>query len=419
MSDNSPPLVDSKVKRRVADKIAIALTDTRVVLVTGPRQSGKSTLVRTFENDNRKYYTLDDAVTLAAVRSDPTGFIRSLDMAIIDEIQRAPELMLAIKESVDNDARPGRFLLTGSTNVMAMPTIGDSLAGRIALITLLPFAQAEIFTAPGNLVDRLFAGEGPAWSGKAVYGAPLLNSMLVGGYPEAVARRDPERRHEWLRDYLQLVLDRDVQDVANIEQLDQMPRLIGLLAEHVGQLTVAAHLAGPMAVSVPTAQKYINVLERLYLLKITPAWHSNRLLRLLKTPKTHFIDTGLLTALRGETDADFGLDRSRLGAIAECFAVSEVMKQLTWSKTRASISHFRTKDGYEVDMVLEDSRGRIVGIEVKAGATLNLKDFTGLKKLQEAVGEKFVRGLILHDHDRITPVKEKIQGAPLSLLWQM
>jgi predicted AAA+ superfamily ATPase len=419
MPDNSSRLAKNNIQRRVAHKVAIALTDTRVVLVTGPRQAGKSTLVRTFETDVRKYYTLDDAATLAAVRSDPIGFIRSLNMAIIDEIQRAPELMLAIKESVDNDPRPGRFLLTGSTNVMALPTIGDSLAGRIALVTLLPFAQAEILGAPGNLIDRLFGGEAPDWSGKALYGKPLIDAMMVGGYPEAVRRADPDRRHEWLRDYLALVLDRNVQDVANIEQLGQMPRLMGMLAEHVSQLTVAEHLASPMSVTIPTAQKYITILERLYLLRITPAWHSNKLLRLLKTPKTHFIDTGLLTALRGETSDDFGLDRSRLGAIAECFAVSEVMKQLTWSKTRATISHFRTKDGYEVDMVIEDSQGRIVGIEVKAGATLNLKDFTGLKKLQEAVGDKFVRGLILHDHDRITPVKEKIQGAPLSLLWQM
>jgi uncharacterized protein len=410
---------DTLIARRVAEKVAVSLSDTRVVLVSGPRQAGKSTLVRTFEGQGRRYLTLDDPAILSAARADPTGFIRGLDCVIIDEIQRAPELMLAIKESVDRDQRPGRFLLTGSTNILALPTLGDSLAGRMALIQLYPLAQAEIRGAPGSMIDRIFAGDKPIWPSDPVFGPDLLKIMLTGGYPEVIARPDPERRRMWLEDYLRLVLDRDVRDIANIEQLHLMPRLMAMLAEHAGQLTVAAHLASPLQISALTAQRYMAILQRLYLVDILPAWHSNRLSRLLKTPKTHFIDTGLLSSLRGDPAEAFEFDKARLGAIAESFAYSEILKQLTWSRTRASISHFRTKDGDEVDLVLEDNRGRIVGIEIKAGATLRMKDFSGLKKLEQAAGDKFVRGLILHDHDRITPISEKIQGAPMSLLWQM
>jgi predicted AAA+ superfamily ATPase len=362
---------------------------------------------------------LDDPAVLSAARADPTGFIRGLDRVIIDEIQRAPELMLSIKESVDRDPRPGRFLLTGSTNILALPTLADSLAGRMAMIRLYPLAQAEIRSAPGSMIDRLFAGDPPLWPRDPVFGPALLETMLAGGYPEAIARADPERRREWLEDYLRLVLDRDVRDIANLEQLHLMPRLMAMLAEHAGQLTVAAHLASPLQISALTVQRYMAILQRLYLVDSLPAWHSNRLSRLLKTPKIHFIDTGLLASLRGDPVEAFEFDKVRLGPIAESFAYTEILKQLTWSRTRTRISHFRTKEGDEVDLVLEDNRGRIVGIEVKAGATLRMKDFSGLKKLEQAAGDLFVRGLILHDHDRITPVSEKIQGAPMSLLWQM
>lgn len=407
------------IARRVAEKLALSLSDTRVVLVSGPRQAGKSTLVRTFEGEGRRYLTLDDPAVLSAARADPTGFIRGLDRVIIDEIQRAPELMLSIKESVDRDPRPGRFLLTGSTNILALPTLADSLAGRMAMIRLYPLAQAEIRSAPGSMIDRLFAGDPPLWPRDPVFGPALLETMLAGGYPEAIARADPERRREWLEDYLRLVLDRDVRDIANLEQLHLMPRLMAMLAEHAGQLTVAAHLASPLQISALTVQRYMAILQRLYLVDSLPAWHSNRLSRLLKTPKIHFIDTGLLASLRGDPVEAFEFDKVRLGPIAESFAYTEILKQLTWSRTRTRISHFRTKEGDEVDLVLEDNRGRIVGIKVKAGATLRMKDFSGLKKLEQAAGDLFVRGLILHDHDRITPVSEKIQGAPMSLLWQM
>ena len=215
------------------------------------------------------------------------------------------------------------------------------------------------------------------------------------------------------------MLDRDVRDIAAVEQLEKLPRLMELLGEHASQLTNYAALGNALGLTKPTVSRYLSILERLFLVQATRPWFTNRISRLIKTPKVHFLDSGLLAYLRGDTRASFDLDRQRLGPLMETFAAGEILKQLTWSQVDVHFSHFRTREGDEVDIVLEDTRGRIVGIEIKAGATLAMKDFSGLKKLEQAAGDKFVRGLIMHDHDRITPVSERIQGVPLSLLWQM
>lgn len=406
-------------RRYAAQNIADALEDTRVVLVVGPRQAGKTTLIRQFVSDDRPYLTLDDPATFNRAKTDPVEFIRSLNKAVIDEIQRAPELMMVIKESVDRDTSPGRFLLTGSANVMALPKVGDSLAGRLEIITLLPLSQAEIAGSPGQMIDRLFAGEGPALQGSALFGNPLLEVVLKGGYPEALRRRSAARRSAWHEDYLALVLDRDVRDIANVEQLDKLPILMRMLSEQAGQLVNMNALSVALGISVPTVQRYVTILERMFLLRQIRPWFSNRLSRLIKSPKLHMLDSGLLATLRDANTANIAADRSRLGPLLESFVVSEVLKSLTWSQTRADVSHFRTKEQDEVDIVLEDWRGRIVGIEVKAAATLRPKDFSGLQKLQAAAGDKFVQGVVLHDHDRVTPFSEKIRAAPISLLWQM
>lgn len=337
---------------------------------------------------------------------------------MIDEVQRAPELMLAIKESVDRDETPGRFLLTGSANLTAIPSIADSLAGRMAVIPLLPLAQAEIQSAPGRLLDRLFAGEAPVVETAATIGTDLIDIVLRGGYPEAIRRPTPARRTAWLEDYVALILDRDVRDIANIDQLDRMPRLLNILAEHAGQLVNHSSFGSALGLSSVTTQKYVAILERLFLIKTLPSWSNNRLSRLIKTPKLHFIDTGLLASMREDEAERLRQDRTRFGALLESFVVSELMKLASWSERRVSFSHYRTKDQDEVDVVIEDRRGRIIGIEVKASATVRAQDFRGLRQLQEAVGDRFVRGLVLHDHDRVTPFGEKLQAAPTSVLWR-
>ena len=414
-STSSHHLIDRKARPLVET----ALSDTRVVLVVGPRQAGKTTLARQFAGLDRPYVTLDDAGALSAARADPVGFVRGLDRAVIDEVQRVPELILAIKESVDRNVEPGRFLLTGSANLSTMPMVADSLAGRMATISLLPFAQSEIRSTPGRLLDRMFAGEELVAAENSPLGGELVALVLRGGYPEALRRTAASRRIAWLEDYVAQILDRDVRDIANIDQLDRLPRLLQVLAEHAGQLVNNTSFGAALGLSSVTAQKYVAILDRLFLIRTLAPWSSNRLSRLIKTPKLHFLDSGLLAALREDEEQALRQDRSRLGAVLESFVVSELLKLASWSERRVSLSHYRTKDQDEVDVVIEDRRGRIVGIEVKASATVRPQDFRGLRQLQEAVGDRFVRGLVLHDHDRVTPFGEKLQAAPLSVLWTM
>ncbi len=426
MTPASPPSASPAIARHVQSKIATALHDTRVVLVVGPRQAGKTTLAKLYANSDRPYITLDDPATLAAARSDPAGFVRGLKQAVIDEVQRAPDLLLAIKESVDKDQAPGRFLLTGSTNLMAMPLVADSLAGRLEVITLLPFAQAELAGTPGDLLERLFDGSGLSAVTNPVVGDALMDIVLKGGYPEALRRTSASRRQTWLQDYVALILDRDVRDIANIDQLGRMPRLLDMLAAHAGQLVNHSSYGAALGLTVPTAQKYVGILERLFLTRMLPPWSSNAVSRLTKTPKLHFLDTGLLAALRDVSPAQLQKDRYTVshgertpwGPLLENFVVSEVLKLATWSDKRFRISHFRTKEQDGVDLVIEDRRGRVIGIKVKASATVRTNDLRGLRQLQAAVGDKFVQGLVLHDHDRITPFDEKLHAGPVSLLWQ-
>lgn len=404
------------VARRAEIAVATALQDTRVVLVEGPRQAGKTTLVRKFVNDQRPYLSLDDPAILANATNDPVGFIRNLQGAVIDEIQRAPELMLVIKQSVDTNTAPGRFLLTGSANVMSLPTIGDSLAGRIEIVELFPFAQAELKSRSGDAIDQFFSTE-PLSIADPVVGQELAELVARGGYPEAIGRRDEKRRAKWFNDYLALILDRDVRDIATIDQLEKLPKLVRLLAEQSGQLSNHANIASALQISRATVARYIETLERMYLIDTLPPWFSNRMSRLIKTPKHHFLDSGLLSALRQFSPVPPQADPDRFRPLLESFVGAELRKLIGWSEARVTLSHFRTKDGDEVDFVLEDEQSRIVGIEVKASATLRRGDISGLRKLEAAAGDRFVRGLVLHDHDGLRPFSEKISGVPVSVLW--
>jgi predicted AAA+ superfamily ATPase len=403
--------------RFATSQIEQALSDTRVVLLAGPRQAGKTTLAQSLGDSNRTYLTLDNATTLAAAEADPTGFIRGTDRAIIDEIQRAPDLLLAIKENVDADPRPGRFLLTGSANLMTIPRVADSLAGRMETIRLMPLAQAEILGgAPPAFLDSAFAGAPPK-IGKIVVGGALVEAVLTGGYPEALTRKSWARRQDWYLDYVDAVLGRDVRDISGIDQLDRMPRLFRVLAEHSGQLVNYAGAGGAIGLNHVTTQKYAGILEQLFLIRTLPPWHGNMLKRLTKRPKLHLLDAGLLAALRGVTPVSVARDRDTFGAILETFVFSELLKMAGWGGGRLNFSHYRDKDQCEVGIVLEDRRNNVVGIEVKASATVTSNDFRGLRRLAGDTDGRFAAGLVLYDHDRIVPFGDRLWAVPLSCLW--
>lgn len=403
-------------ERLITPRVEEALADTRVVMLAGPRQAGKTTLARQLADKGRAYLTLDDATTLAAARSDPTGFVRGLNRATIDEVQRAPDLLLAIKSVVDQDATPGRFLLTGSANLMTLPTVADSLAGRMETLRLLPLAQAEIRAVEPRFLSRALQGLTPEATAP-VLGGDLVETVLAGGYPEALARKGWARRQDWALNYVEAIVQRDVRDVAAIDNLERMPRLLKALAVHSGQIVNHNGVGAMVGLNHVTTSKYTGVFEQLFLVRTLPAWSNNALKRLTKTPKLHFVDTGLLAALRGLTPDAIARDRVPFGALLESFVVSELAKAADWSGERLSFSHYRDKDGAEVDLVIEDRAGRIVGVEVKASATVDGKDFTGLRRLAEAVGDRFVQGLVLHDGDRAVPFGARLWAAPVSSIW--
>lgn len=386
------------------------------MLLCGPRQSGKTTLAQQIARTEIPFFTLDDVVTLNAAATDPTGFVRGLDRAVIDEIQRVPGLLLAIKAAVDADTRPGRFLLTGSANLMTLPRVADSLAGRMETIRLLPLAQAELRGTRPGFLERAFAGDAPV-SANPVVGADLLDVVLAGGYPEALARSTWRRRRRWHLNYVEAILQRDVRDVARVAQLRSMPKLLRVLAEHSGQLVNYSGFGAALGMNHVTIRKYVGVLEDLFLVRTLQPWYSNALKRLLKTPKLHFLDSGLLASWSRQSPELPGRDRTRLGPLLETFVFGELLKLAGWVDDPYRFSHFRDKQGNEVDVVLEDGHGRVVGIEVKASATVSRRDFAGLERLKAACGDRFAQGLVLHDHDRTTPFGPRLAAAPVSALW--
>jgi predicted AAA+ superfamily ATPase len=401
------------LERRVRE----ALTDTRVVLISGPRQSGKTTLAEKLAVDGMPFLTLDDQTTLDTARVDPVGFIRGLDRAVIDEVQRAPQLLLAIKRAVDTDKRPGRFLLTGSADLMTLPQVADSLAGRIEITELLPLSHAEMRRKPSDFLERILQGKPPT-VGDVVVGPDLVELALAGGYPEAVQRASWARRQKWFLDYIRAVIERDARDISRVEYLRQMPRLLRILAAHSGQLINYSSVGAPLGLGHVTIQKYTDVLNHLFLVRLLQPWYTNELKRLVKTPKLHFLDSGLLAALRNHSPAKLHADRMALGSLLETFVLAELLKLASWSDERVEFFHFRDRYDNEVDIVIEDSRGHVVGVEIKAAATVTQRDFSGLRKLSEACGKRFMLGLVLYDHETLVPFGEQLYAVPISALWK-
>lgn len=403
-------------QRAAATRIATALQDTPVVMLNGPRQCGKTTLVRSFLGPSRSYVTLDDATQLTAARADPSGFLRPHTFMVLDEVQRAPDLLRAIKKSVDDDRRPGRFLLTGSADVMTLPAISESLAGRMEVITLLPLSQAEIRGQAGTFLAQAFSGKLPKIS-DSIAGEATVQQILAGGYPEMLRRADAARRRAWARDYVAAIVRRDARDVAEIEKLDQLPRLLRVLAHQSGQLTNFSQMGGQIGLDDKTTRKYVGVLEQLFLVRRLEPWFSNRLSRLIKTPKLHFLDSGLLAAVQGIASPRLASDRSLLGPLLESFVFGEVLKLASISDDEYHLYHYRDKDQNEVDIVAENEAGEVIGIEVKAAATVRTADFGGLQRLATAAGKKFRLGIVLYDGDASVSFGEHMVAAPLSVLW--
>lgn len=410
-------------QRHITKHILQALSDTPVVVLHGARQTGKTTLARQIADTQHpaKYITFDDLNMLGAAQRDPAGFVAGLKGSVVlDEIQRAPELLLAIKESVDNDRQPGRFLLTGSASVMNLPRIADALVGRMELLTLWPLSQGEIAGHEEGFVDRLFSDTllDMASTIKKEEGASWQELARAGGYPEAISRRQQDRRHSWFDAYLNTILIRDVRELSNITGLSDLPRILEVLSSRAGGLLNYADLARDAGMNQVTFKRYFTLLQAIFLVQPLQPWHSNRVKRLMKSEKLYLCDTGLLSRLLNISPNDLVRDSKVKGVMLENFVAMELMKQISWSKTRPQLHHFRDYKGNEVDFVLESGSGRkVVGIEVKASSTIGHDDCRGMRILSESLGKNFLRGVVLYAGKEVVPFADNIHAVPLKMLW--
>jgi len=409
------------IERWATKEVLSALEWAPVVLVEGPRQAGKSVLARDLVGAQRpdaSYVTLDDALVLASASEDPQGFVLGLpDPVIVDEVQRAPEVFLPMKLSVDRDRRPGRFLLTGSANVLMLPQVADSLAGRMHLVTLWPLSQGEIHGVRESFLADAFADADPHPAGGEMTREDLAERIVRGGFPEAVAL-PTAARSAWMRSYVTTLLERDVQEVARVTDRVGLPRLLRLLAARSGMLLNVSDLGRTVGLARTTLDRYLAVYEKVFVVRLVPAWAGDVARRLVKSPKVLFCDSGLAAHLIGLDAERLVADPDSMGGLLETFVGAELQRQIAFAEDGYELMHYRDGSGNEVDWVIEDRRGRLIGIEVKASQSPSARDFKGLRSFADSVGDRFHRGFLLHTGTAAVRMGEGFWALPVDALWR-
>lgn len=385
-------------------------------MILGPRQAGKSTLAEQFAKDARRYITFDEPNAFALAKTDPGAFLDTHGAPLVlDEIQRVPELLLPIKLRVDRNREPGSYLLTGSANILALPKVADSLAGRIELIDLLPLTQSEIEETKTNFVDRVF--KHPPAPGALPKGLPILERMQKGGFPEPALKLSARRRGQWMDSYVRTLLEKDVRDLANIEALTQMPRLLQILAARSGETLNIASLSRETGIPHTTLTRYIDLLKALFLLQFVPSWSADVDVRLTKASKVYMIDPALATHLSNANFDAAAQDAFLRLKLVRGFVANELGRLVSLSDSRPWLMHLRTVRQKEVDFVLEGRDRRIVGLQVKAAPSVQPADIEGLCYLQELAPDRFHLGVLFYEGSEVLPLAPQIWAMPLEALW--
>jgi predicted AAA+ superfamily ATPase len=399
-----------------------ALADTRIVVIQGARQVGKSTLATSvIKRHGGHLVSLDDDLTRVAATTDPSGFVRQLPSGLlgIDEVQRVPSLILALKAAVDADPRSGRFLVTGSANLLRMPAMQDSLAGRAESLDLFPLSQGELMRTKERFIDRLLDGELFLHHHSDLTRHDYLERACAGGYPEALSRRVGRRRTAWFDNYLSRIVGRDAADISGLHRLSDLPRLLRLLAARNANELNQSAVASDMAIPARTLPPYLDLLETLFLIQRVPAWSRNLSKRVVERPKVSLLDSGLAARLINVAATGVGLfgNPQVAGQMLEGFVIGELRRQLSWAEDNPRLYHYRDHDGPEVDVILETDDGRVAGLEIKAASTAQPRDGRWLSNLRDKLGPRFVAGLILHTGPDAVPFGKLISAVPIDVLW--
>lgn len=410
------------IKRLLQPRLEAVLDSSRVVYLTGARQSGKTTLVRNLaEEKGLTYSTLDRPDLLSAARDDPFGFIENRQRPlVIDEAQYAPQLLKAIKVAVDSDNTPGQFLLTGSSNLMAMPSVSESLAGRMLTVPLHTLSQAEIEASEGNFLDLLLSQGRPDMPDRTESRQRTIERIVLGGYPEIVSHNMGRRtRMEKMVSYIDSVIKRDIRELSNIRDAEDVPALLAMIASRSANLINVSDLSRDLKISNVTVGRYLNFLKQVYLVKSLPSWRPRRFeSRLIKSPKIYICDTGLMAAILKFDSSTAAEDPVFLGKLFETFVVTEMIRLAGWSQHLVDFYHFRSASGQEIDLIAEDSSGQIVAVECKAKHTISRKDYRAIESLRDRVEKKFKVGIVIYLGQELLPLTRSIYAVPVTCLWQ-
>ncbi len=411
------------LSRSLETQLRASQEDTPVTMVVGARQTGKSTLVTSFAEGDRHggglYLSFDDTTLIAAVQADPAGFLKGLSgTVVIDEAQRVPELFLSIKAEVDRDRRPGRFLLTGSANPLFIPDVAEALAGRMEVLTLWPFSAAEIEGNAGLRFTRLlFDAHAKRPNPDPIDREALVTRILAGGFPEAVERTDPERRGRWFASYLTTILERDVRSMAGIARLEQLPSMLSAIALRTRGSLNKSTIGQDLGIPSSSVDRYLTLLERVFLVRRLPAWQNRLGPRLVKAPKLLVCDSGLLCHLLQWEGDRLSADATALGLALECFVGMELAKAAAVDSRPPQLMHYRTSKGAEIDFVFEGSDGRLAAVEVKASSGVTRSDIRQLAQLRDVFDSRFARGIVLYAGERVLSFGDRLEAWPVSALW--